>query len=109
MARPSEPRPCRDSACGIRIILARRALSERWGAYEAADMPPFSQESSGCHVLVAGQAWKPADLIEDFQVRFEVSEERARELVAGYPFHRPHHHEPAETPGNNTDKEHQPA
>lgn len=98
MSRPSEPRWCREDDCGVKVILARRAFTGAWAAYEAQDRPPYSQESAGCHVLINGQAWKPLDLIEDFQTRFEVAEPKARELVAGYPFHRLHsHHEKEST------------
>lgn len=93
MPRPSEPRWCREKPCDVKVILARRALTDRWACFEADDQPPFSAASAGCLVIVAGQAWKPLDLIEDFQTRFEITESAARELVAGYPFHRPHHHE----------------
>lgn len=107
MPRPDEPRLCRDG-CGIKIILAQRAGTSRWSAYEAADQPPFSQEALGCFVIVANQAWKPAELIEDFQTRGQgMSESQARDVVSGFPFRRPHHHEPAETP-STTPKEHPP-
>lgn len=108
MTRPSEPRWCRDDGCDIKVILARRAFTGTWAAYEATDRPPFSMEAAGCHVVVAGQAWKPADLIEDFMTRYEISEAKARELVEGYPFHRPHFHEPADST-TQPDKEGAPA
>jgi hypothetical protein len=109
MPKASDPRPCRDETCGIRIIFARRAGTTRWGAYEAQDRPPFSQAAMGAFVIVADQAWKPSELIEEFRTRGEgMSESAARELVSGFPFHRTHHHEPAETP-TTTPKEHQPA
>lgn len=94
----TEPRPCRDEGCDVRVILARRMPSNRWAAYEADDQPPFTERSAGCHVLVSGQAWAPLDLIEDFRVRHELTETAARDLVAGYPFHRPHFH-PRDTEG----------
>lgn len=90
MPRPSEPRWCREPGCDTRVVLARRAFTGTWLAVEATDRPPFSMESAGCVVVVAGQAWDPRDLIEDFMTRFETSEPKARELVEGYPFHRPH-------------------
>lgn len=93
MTAPAQPRDCRDETCGGRIILARIAGTSTWMPLDADDLPPFSTESTGCRVVVTGQAWLPADLIEDFQVRFEITREKARELVEGYPFHRPHNHE----------------
>lgn len=93
MPLPSEPRWCREDGCDTKVVLARRVLTGKWAAYEAEDRPPFSPEAAGCHVLVSGQAWAPMDLIEDFQTRFEIAEPKAHELVEGYPFHRPHHHE----------------
>jgi hypothetical protein len=88
---PLRPRWC-DHGCGIEIILAFRVDAGRWVPYEATDHDPTSAAASTCHVLVTDQAWRPADLIEHFQVRFEVTEDKARELAAGYPHHRPHFH-----------------
>lgn len=90
--RPSEPRFCNEPGCDVRVILARRFPTGRWRAYEAADQPPFSQQAAGCDVIVAGQAWRPLDLVEDFMVRHELTETSAHELVSGYPFHRQHFH-----------------
>lgn len=87
---------CRNEECGIRIIFARRAGTTKRVPFEYADQTPFSDASAGCLVIVAGEAWRPIDLIEDFQTRFEIGEESARELVSGYPWHRPHFHEPSE-------------
>lgn len=86
------PRPCRVDGCDMRVILARRAQSRHWLAFEAQDRPPFTELAAGCWVLVDGVAWKPRDLIEQMQASYEVAEPRARELVAGYPFHRLHTH-----------------
>lgn len=90
MGRVSEPRPCRD--CDTQIVFAVRAGTRSWVPLEAVDRPPFSDEATGCLVVIGGQAWVPRDLIEDFQARAEISEASAREVVSGYPFHRPHHH-----------------
>lgn len=90
---PLTPRPCRDEGCEIRIVLARRQPRNRWAAFEAADRPPGSDAAVGCWVLVGEQAWRPPDLTEHLHVTREISEEAARVLVAGYPWHRPHHHE----------------
>lgn len=81
---------CREIGCDTKLLFASR--NGRRLPYEYTDRPPFSDEATGCHVLVAGQAMTPAEAIEDFRVRFEVAEDKARDLVSGYPFHRPHHH-----------------
>lgn len=96
MTKFSEPRTCRDDGCDEQIILARRPHpnQDKYGAYEAQDREPFSDLAVGAHVILAGQAWRPLDLIEDFRVRFECPEDRARALVEGHPWHRPHHHAP---------------
>lgn len=90
MTAPHEPRDC-NRGCGIRIILARRAFGSGWLALEAKDQPPFEQASTGCHVVVDGTAYTVNEAIEDFQVRLEITETKARELVSGYPWHRRHH------------------
>lgn len=88
---PKAWRWCREPGCQTRIIFARR--NGKPVPYEATDVPPFTEQSADCHVLVSGQAWRPADLIEDFHTRLEIAEPAARELVSGYPFHRPHFHD----------------
>ncbi|WP_426243753.1 hypothetical protein [Nocardioides sp. LHG3406-4] len=93
--RPSEPRTC--NRCAERVILARRWPTGAWRAYEAKDRPPFTQEATGAHVLIAGQAWTVADLIEDYMVRHELTEDAAKEIVSGFPFHRPHYDDPPHT------------
>lgn len=93
MTRAPESRWCREPGCDTKVILAQRMPEGRWVALEAADRPPFSDLAVGCLVVVARQAWRPADLTEDFMTRLEISEAAARDLVSGYPFHRPHHHE----------------
>ena len=80
----------------MQVVLARTATSGRWVPLEARDRPGYSDESVGCLVLVDGTAWRPADLIEHFMARFEISEPQARDLVADYPFHRFHEHDPAD-------------
>lgn len=87
---PSEPRYCNRPGCVARIILAKIVPSGRWLPFEAADQLPFSDAALGCHVLLNNEAWRPRDLIEDFQVRFETTEDKARELLHGYPWHRMH-------------------
>lgn len=100
MTRPEKDsrRWCDHKGCDTRLIFARRAGTDRHVPLEADDRVPFSQEALGCLVYVAGEAWKPGDLIEHFQTRFEVSENSARALVSGYAFHRPHYHEPPTEP-----------
>lgn len=92
---PAEPRWCRETGCDMKVILARapgRGGQSVWIALEAMDRHPESTEAVGCRVLVDGTAWRPQDLIEHFMTRWEISEEKARELVLDYPHHRPHHH-----------------
>lgn len=91
MGSPMEPRWCRDG-CGVRIILGR-SPERRWVPLEARDRRADTDEAVGCRVVVDGTAWNPTDLVEHFMARFEISEPKARELVADYPHHRPHFHE----------------
>lgn len=99
---PSHPRYCdRDPNCAVQVILAILAPTPegqdpKWAAFEARDLAPFSIEAAGSRVLVGRQAWKPADLIEDYHVRLEITEAAARELISGFPWHRHHHHEEKE-------------
>lgn len=90
---------CNVPGCDTKLIFARRAGTPENGPrfpYEYADRAPFSIEATGCHVLIDGTAWTPREAIEHFQTRGEGrTEEAARELVSGYPFHRPHFHERA--------------
>lgn len=92
MTAPSEPRDC-NRGCGTRVILARRAFSSggRWLALEAQDQPPFEQASAGCYVVVDGTAYTVNEAIEDFQVRLEITDTKARDLVSSYPWHRAHY------------------
>lgn len=87
---------CREPGCDTKIRFATRNGRRR--PYEHQDRPAFSVEATGAHVLIADHAMTPAEAIEHFRVRFEVSEAKARDLVEGYPFHRPHHHEPTSRP-----------
>lgn len=83
---------CREAGCDTKLIFATR--NGRLLPYEHADRAPFSLEATGCHVLIAGQAMTPAEAIEHFQVRAGgLPDEKARELVSGYPFHRLHLHD----------------
>lgn len=82
---------CREIGCETKLIFATR--NGRLLPYEHADQPPFSDQSVGAHVLVAGQAFTPREAIEDFQVRLAIDSEKARDLVSGYPFHRLHLHD----------------
>ncbi|WP_372733583.1 hypothetical protein [Nocardioides sp.] len=92
MTKGTEPgRRC--NTCDTKIIFAKRVGTDRYVPLEAQDRRPFADESAGCLVYLASEAWKPADLIEHFQTRFEVSEDSARELVCGYPWHRIHLHD----------------
>lgn len=81
-------RPCRD--CDLPIIFATR--DGRRVPYDADARTGFTDAAMGCHVLVANQAMTPGDAIEHFRTRFEITETKARDLVSGYPFHRPHYH-----------------
>lgn len=93
MTPPRKPwRHCNRDGCEARLIFATH--NHRTLPYEYDDRAPFSLEAAGCHVLVGGEAWLPLELIEDFQTRLGIPESKARELVTGYPFHRPHRCEP---------------
>lgn len=82
---------CNRSDCDARIVFATRKDTGRRVPYEAE--PREGDAMAGCHVLVGEQAWKPPALAEHWQVVFELpSLEKARELVAEYPHHRPHLH-----------------
>lgn len=87
---------CREDDCDTKIIFATR--NGRRLPYEYADREPFSVEATGAHVLVSGQAFTPREAIEHFRVRFAIPEEKARNLLDGYPWHRRHTH-PADAPG----------
>jgi len=86
------PRTCREDGCDVRIILARRAQTRSWLAFEAQDRTPFTPAAVGCWVLVDGLAWRPLDLIDQMQADYSITEGRARDLVSGYPWHRVHTH-----------------
>lgn len=87
---------CREPGCETKLRFATR--NGRTFPYEWDDRAPFSIEATGTHVLIDGTAWTPREAIEHFQTRGEGrSEDAARELVAGYPFHRPHWHDRADT------------
>lgn len=93
MRPPRLPRKCDRTGCDTQIVLAIRADTRRWVAYEAEPREPGTLAAAGCHVLVNDQAWRPGDLADHFRVQFEIASlERARELVRDYPHHRPHFH-----------------
>lgn len=101
--KPSEPRYCnRADDCSTLVVVAILAPTpdgqeRRWAAFEARDREPFSTGAVDCRVIVGDrQAWKPADLVEDYMVRHEITESAARELVSGFPWHRIHAHEHTE-------------
>lgn len=62
----------------------------KWLPFEAADRDPSKAEAVNCRAVVGIQAWRPGDLVEHLMVTREISEEKARELAGGYPWHRPH-------------------
>lgn len=104
--KPSDARYCdRAEDCSTLVVVAILAPTpagqeRKWGAFEARDREPFSPGAVGCRVIVAGrQAWKPADLVEDYMVRHGLTESGAREIVSGFPWHRSHIHEHATTEG----------
>jgi hypothetical protein len=92
------PRPpwmvCNRPGCDTRLVFARRAGTSPGSPrypYEWDDLPPFSDRAAGCHVIVAGEAFTPTELIEHYQVRAGgLPDAKARELVSGYPWRRPH-------------------
>lgn len=89
---------CREDDCDTKIIFATR--DGRRLPYEYADRQPFSVEATGAHVLVSGQAFTPREAIEHFRVRFAIPEEKARDLLEGYPWHRRHTHPDAPRPAD---------
>lgn len=98
--KPSDARRCnRDPDCTTLVIVAILAPTpagqeRRWAAFEARDREPNSAGSVGCRVIVGRQAWRPADLVEDYTQRHPTAtDEEARNFVAGYPWHRIHIHE----------------
>lgn len=82
------PLTCRE--CPTRIVFASR--NGRRLPYEADAREPFTDRATGCHVVVGEQAMTLTEAIEHVRTRFEVSEAKARDTVAGYPAHRPHFH-----------------
>ncbi|WP_168929832.1 hypothetical protein [Nocardioides sp. GY 10127] len=92
MSRPWEW--CRVRGCEHRIRWARVNGASR--PFEWEDRPPFTPEAADALVLINGQAFTPRAAIEHFQFSREITEAKARELVAGYPFHRLHRHSPDE-------------
>lgn len=82
---------CRSENCDAKLIFARRAGTVSRRPYEYDDLPPFALQSTGAHVVIGGEAWTPGDLIEHYQVTSGgMPEAKARELVSGFPWHRPH-------------------
>jgi hypothetical protein len=93
---------CREIGCDTKIIFAAR--NGRALPYEHTDRAPFSIEATGAHVLISGQTFTPREAIEDFQTRLGIAEDKARELVSGYPFHRLHLHERADAPSERQEQ-----
>lgn len=85
------PRPCREG-CGTDILLVHRAGGRRasWLVLEAADLNPDSLEAAYAFVVVGEQGWQLGDYIEHLRVYRGVSEDKARDLAGGYPWHRRH-------------------
>lgn len=88
------PRPCVHS-CGSAVFTAMKAptptgQAPKWIPFEAGDRNPAKDEAVRCWVIVGAQAWRPTDLVEHLMTTREISEEKARELAGGYPWHRPH-------------------
>ncbi len=85
---------CNRPGCETKLIFARRAGTSTTAGrrpYEYDDLPPFALQSTGAHVVIGGEAWTPGELIEHYQVASGgMPEAKARELVSGYPWHRPH-------------------
>lgn len=78
---------CNRVGCDTKLLFARR--NGRTLPYDYDDRPPFSEP--GLQVLIDGIAFTPLEAIEHYQTLGEGrTEEKARELVAGHPFHRPH-------------------
>lgn len=87
---PLTPRPC-VHGCGTSVVLAQRVgRAGKWSPFEAEDRDPTRPEAVNSWVLVGVQAWQPRDLVEHLHVTQEITEEAARELARGYPWHRPH-------------------
>lgn len=101
MTPPKKPWSwCNRTGCDTKLLFASR--HGRTLPYEYQDRAPFSEP--GLHVLIEGTAFTPLEAIEQFQTRGEGrTEEKARELVAGYPFHRPHRCDPAPTQTDTTE------
>lgn len=113
----AHPQWCNHDGCPVQVVFARLGPNGPWAAFEARDREPFSDEAVGARVLLSRVAWRPADAIEDFQVRFEIGENQAREIVSGFPFHRIHTHRddtpttstPSSTPSSTNTKETHPS
>lgn len=87
---------CRETGCDTKLIFATRDAgtgTARLVPYEYADQDPDSTAAASCHVIVNGVAFTPAEAIEHFMTRGTGrSEEAARALAHGFPFHLPHAH-----------------
>lgn len=89
---------CREEGCGTKLVFATRVGTSQRLPYEYESRETFSDAAAWCDVLIGGSAFPLADAIEHFQTRGDgMSEEAARELVAGYPSHRRHTHDPNPT------------
>lgn len=83
---PVLAQPCRD--CAAPVLLVFRIPEASWDVVDADDIPPSTVP--GCVVLVGKQVWAPLALIDHFRVTRETTEEAARDLANGYPWHRLH-------------------
>ena len=86
--RPLDHRPC--DTCGESIFFAFSPVSESWRALNADQVT--DDRKAFALVLLGTQAWRRVDLLEHYLVSRQVSEEKARELVDGYPHHLLHTH-----------------
>lgn len=96
---PGIPRTCNTEGCDIQVFLAFNPITTNWAAFETTDVPPWTQQAAGAYVLVNGQAWRPTSLVEEWVIYHEIPEEKAKDLVSGYPWHRAHYH-PREQQGD---------
>lgn len=90
----ARPKKCRQPDCDDQILIAFAVHLTAWIPLEARDVPAYSLP--GALVLVNEKAWRPGDLIDEWQATRQLSEPAARALVGDYPFHQPHRHDQTE-------------